>query len=524
MDLVLLSFIAYLVLVVVVGLLTYGLNRTGEDYLLAGRRLPTWVATFSERASGESAWLLLGFPGMVFVAGLPQLWPAVGCVLGIGLSWWVVAGPLRRETERLGVLTLPEYFVRRFGATGHGIRIVATAIVVFFFACYLSAQLNGAGKVLYQTFGIEHKLGMVIGTAIIIAYTVVGGFFAVAWTDLVQGIIMLGTLIVLPLVAWAEVNASGADVGAALDRMALIKPGADSLVGGLGGWAAIGLVVGGLSWGLGYLGQPHVIIRYMSIKSVEAVKTGRVIAFVWAAIGFGGAFCVGLLGAALIDPKHVVDLDKLAAAFPDLAARWADVDFASLPVETVRKLHDLGIIDAERLLPFMATGLLPAMLAGVFISGAVAAMMSTADSQLLVTTSAVAEDLLHRGLRPGLDHRKMVRISRITALVVGVAAFVLALTSQKLIYDMVSYAWAGLGASFGPAIVFSLYWRRTTGAGVIAGMLTGSIVTILWSEISINGTALNDVVTVRLVSFVLAALAVWLVSLTAARPHQESPI
>ncbi|MBN2490055.1 MAG: sodium/proline symporter [Planctomycetes bacterium] len=512
MNLILLGFIAYLALVVVVGLATYRLNRTGADYLLAGRRLPTWVATFSERASGESAWLLLGFPGAVLLTGLVEAWTAIGCVLGIGLSWWVVAGRLRRETERLGVLTLPEYFVRRFGAAGQLIRLVATAIVIFFFACYLSAQLNGAGKILDVTFGIPHLWGMVLGTVIIVAYTVMGGFFAVAWTDLIQGILMLGTLVVLPLVAWAEVAAVGADVGAALDRIALVRPGVNSLVHGETGWAAVALVVGGLSWGLGYLGQPHVLIRYMAIRSPEAVRQGRVIAFGWALLGFSGAFFIGLFGAALVDWKDLVDARQLATQFPELAARWSEMTAAEIPRDVLEKLIAAQVLDPERLMPFMATHLLPALLAGIFISGAVAAMMSTADSQLLVTTSAVAEDLLHRGLKPGLDHRKMVRISRLTALAVGVSAFLLARTSDRLIYDMVSYAWAGLGASFGPALVLSLYWRRTTGAGVVAGMLTGSITTVLWSEIAIGGTPLNDVMTVRFVSFVLAALAVWSVS------------
>jgi len=483
MDAILIGFITYLVLVIAVGLATYRLNRTGEDYLLAGRRLPMWVATFSERASGESAWLLLGFPGAVLVFGLVQFWTALGCVLGIGLSWCVVAGPLRRETERLGALTIPEYFVRRFGATGQLIRIVATAIVVFFFALYLSAQLNGAGKVLYQTFGIDQTWGKVIGAVIIVAYTVMGGFFAVAWTDLLQGIIMLGTLVILPLVALVEISSGGYSITASLEKAG---PDVASWVGGETGWAAVAVVVGGLSWGLGYLGQPHVIIRYMSIRDPGSVRQARVIAFVWAVLAFGGAFLIGLTGLALVG--------KAPAG------------------------------DPEQLMPFMAKFLLPSWVAGIFISGAVAAMMSTADSQLLVTTSAVAEDLLHRGIRPNLDHRKMVRVSRLTAFAVGGIAFLLALPEDSVIYTMVSYAWSGLGASFGPAIVFSLYWKRTTGAAVIAGMLTGSISTIVWFYLKIGDVAVDDVISVRFVSFVLATLAVWLVSLaTAPPPEPEAP-
>ena len=511
MDPVLIGFIVYLVLVVVVGLTTWRLNRTGEDYLLAGRRLPTWVATFSERASGESAWLLLGLPGALILSGLVEIWAVIGCVAGIGLSWWIVAGPLRRETERLGALTLPEYFVRRFGATGQLIRLTATAIVLFFFACYLSAQLNGAGKVLDVTFGIPHLWGMALGALIIVAYTVMGGFFAVAWTDLIQAIIMLCTLVILPVVAFVQIAQTGVDVGDALDRMNEISPGVNSLVRGCTGWAALAVVVGGLSWGLGYLGQPHVIIRYMSIKSPEAVHQAKYIAFVWALLAFSGAFLIGLAGVALVDLKDLVDPEKLKA-FPDLLERWPEVEIADIPGKTLRT-----VVDGEHLMPFMATHLLPAWIAGIFISGAVAAMMSTADSQLLVATSAVSEDVVHQIIKPDLGHRRMVLISRITALVVGILAFLLAITSRELIYNMVSYAWSGLGASFGPAIVFALHWKRTTGAGVVAGMLTGSLSTIAWDNLPVS-----EYISVRFVSFVLAALAVWLVSLATSRNSGET--
>ncbi len=466
MDPVLIGFIAYLVLVMAVGLLTWKLNKTNEDYLLAGRKLNVWVATFSERASGESSWLLLGLPGAVLTSGLVEVWTVLGCVAGIAVSWWIVAGPLRRETQRLGALTIPEYFVRRFGETGKWIRIVATAIVIFFFAFYLSAQLNGAGKILNAAFKIPELKGMVIGTFVIVAYTVMGGFFAVAWTDLIQGIIMLSTLVILPLAAFIEVKATGADVAVSLERLG---PGIPSLFAGKRGLAAVVAVVGGLSWGLGYMGQPHVIIRYMSIRKPEQVKAARVIALAWALLAFTGALFIGIFGAALIGKPS----------------------------------------DTEKLMPLLATHLLHPWIAGIFISGAIAAMMSTADSQLLVATSAVSEDVFHRMIKPDLSHEAMVRISRITAFIVGILAFLLAVSSEELIYSVVSYAWSGLGASFGPAIVLSLHWRKTTGWGVIAGMIVGAGTTVTWDPVF----GLEKIVTVRLVSFVFAFAAVIIVSL-----------
>ncbi len=462
------GFFTYLVVVLLVGLATYKLNETGEDYLLAGRRLNIWVATFSERASGESAWLLLGLPGAILTTGLVEVWSVVGCVSGIALSWWIVAGPLRRETQRLGALTIPEYFVRRFGATGQVLRLTATAIVIFFFAVYLSAQVSGSGKVLKATFGIPEFEGMILGTGVIVVYTVMGGFFAVAWTDLIQGIIMLSTLVVLPLVAWAEVAAQGIDVGAALEKLG---PGISSLVHGKTGWAAAAAVLGGLSWGLGYLGQPHVIVRYMSVRDPKAVKAGKWIAITWAALAFTGALFIGIFGAALV----------------------------GVPADG----------DTEQLMPTLALHLLHPWLAGLFISGAAAAMMSTADSQLLVTTSAVSEDVVHRIFKPRMTQRELVRISRITTLLVGGAAFLLAVTSKALIYNVVSYAWSGLGASFGPGIVLSLHWKRTTGKGVLAGMVIGTLSTVIWAATP----ALEEFLTVRLVSFLLAGAAVVIVSL-----------
>lgn len=501
MDPVLIGFVVYLVLILVVGLATLRLNRTGEDFLLAGRRLPTWVAALSERASGESAWLLLGLPGAVITAGLVELWTVAGCVGGIALSWWVIAAPLRRESARLGALTLPGYFALRFGPMGPAIRLTGAAIVIFFFSIYLSTQINGAGKTLLATFSFPEQWsravaaatgfeldprfwGMALGALVIVAYTVMGGFFAVAWTDLVQGLIMLFTLVVLPAVAFLRVRSEGIDLGAALGGLG---PTVTDLLQGKSGWAAAATAIGGLSWGLGYLGQPHVVVRYMAIKSPEAVAGARRVALAWAVLGFSGAFLIGLFGAAL-------------------AARSATV-----------------AADPERLMPFLAASLLHPWIAGICISGAVAAMMSTADSQLLVATSAVAEDVVRRTFRPHLEHRGMVRISRLTTLAVGLAGFVLAITTDRLIYSMVSYAWSGLGAAFGPALVLALHWRRTTGAGVLAGMLVGSGATVLW----VNSPALEALVSARLAAFLLAGAAVWLASLAtrpapAAAAHQGS--
>ena len=466
MSPVLIAFSVYLVVVLVAGLATYRLNKTQEDFLLAGRRLNVWVATFSERASGESAWLLLGFPAAAMTTGLVKSWDAIGCVTGIILAWFLIAAGLRRETERLDALTLPEYFAKRFGAQATAIRVVATFNIVFFYAFYVAAQFKGGGDVLNVTFGIPVFWGIVLGATIIILYTMAGGFFAVAWTDLVQAVIMIGTLVILPVVGMMELSTRGVSVSDSLTGAA------GSWTGGLTGAAAVAAVLSGLSWGLGYAGQPHTITRFMSIRSADDVKIGRLIASAWAIPAFAGAMMIGLVGRALYT-KDAFGGD-------------------------------------EQLMPYMATELLPGWLAGIFISGAVAAMMSTADSQLLVGTSAVAEDFYHRGLGKKLTQSQLVAVSRVVTIVLGIAGFILAIRSDKLIFDMVSYAWAGLGSAFGPALLLALHWRRTSGAGVLAGMLVGTGSTIIYMELFEDW---DQLVSVRLVAFMLATLAVIVFSL-----------
>jgi sodium/proline symporter len=469
MDFVLIGFIVYLVGVLLVGALTFKFSKTQEDFLIGGKKLGAWVIAFSERASGESAWLLLGLPGAALTIGLGEVWAAVGCVTGIIISWIVIAQRLRQEVEDYDSLTLPAYFSKKFGGESKSIQIIATIIIIFFFAFYVAAQFSGAGKVLNVTFGIPHVWGIVLGATIIVLYTLMGGFFAVAWTDFIQGIIMIGTLVILPIVGYIEFK----NQGTTTINQALMNLGSSfaSWTGGKNGIWAFLFVLGGLSWGFGYMGQPHLILRYMALKSPEDAKKSRVIAIAWAIPAFAGAFLIGILGVTLFQGQ----------------------------------LFD----DPEKLMPFMATQLLPSWLAGIFISGAIAAMMSTADSQLLVMTSAITEDIYHSVMGKNPSQRQLVTISRLATVAIGAIAFIMALTTKELVFYMVSYAWSGLGASFGPIILFSLFWKKLNKAGVIAGMLTGSLSTVIWKNIS----ALNDIIPERFISFVLACLAIVIVTL-----------
>ena len=455
MSAVMVGFALYLFIILLVGLYTSRITSGISDFALGGRKLGPWIIAFSERASGESAWLILGLPGAALMLGMFELWTVIGCVSGIILSWAIIAKRLREESERHRAITLPEFLSRAHTDQTQIIKIVASLIIVFFFTFYIAAQFIGAGKVLNQTFGITHLNGMLIGALIIVFYTMLGGFFAVAWTDLIQGIIMIGALVVLPVVGLFELSNHNYD-GSIIDF--------SNLYNGEVGLSAILMALGGLSWGLGYMGQPHLVIRYMAINHPKNIRLARKIAISWAVPAFFGALMIGLIGAKLIASGVI-----------------------AMPA------------DSEKLMPLLATTLLPAWLAGIFISGAIAAMMSTADSQLLVATSVISKDLYHGFIKKNSNDRELLFVSRILTIIIGAIAFVFAYHSEALVWDLVGYAWSGLGASFGPALILTLWWRGTSQTGVLAGMITGTILTIY--DIS-SGT-----ITVRISSFVFAFLA-----------------
>lgn len=476
MNFILLGFILYMVMILVIGFLTYKSNKDHNDFFVAGRKLNPWVVAFSERASGESAWLLLGLPGAAYALGFLELWTALGCVLGIIFYWFVIAKDLRDVSEEVHAITLPTFFAARHKKGQVAIRVLATMIIIFFFIFYLSAQINGAGKILNVTFGIKEVHGMILGAAVIIFYTMMGGFFAVAWTDLVQGVIMIGALVILPLAGFIELAEKGVSLSGEMGGMTTADGlSLFSFSGGKTGWAAAALIISGLSWAFGYMGQPHLLTRFMSISSSAKIKVSRRIAITWAIPAFTGAMLIGVVGVAMYGQGYFEDI--------------------------------------EQIMPYMAKNLLPPWLAGILISGAIAAMMSTADSQLLLISSSVIEDFYHQTLGKQVTDRFMLQASRVITVVIGMVGLFIAIWSDKLIFAMVSYAWAGLGSSFGPLLLLMLKWKKVTWQGAIGGLATGSLTTVIWSEI----TVLDETLSVRFVSFVMAFLVVWLVSLATKR-------
>ena len=462
-------FTIYLLLIISVGILSNKFISSQLDFLLAGRRLGPWVTAFSERASGESAWLLLGLPGAAIAVGYGEIWAVIGIISGIILSWFLIAERLRAETEKYEALTIPDYLQKKFNDTSGIIKTYSSIIIAVFFTFYVSAQFHGSGKILNTIFDIEPLYGISLSAVVIIVYTIMGGLLAVAWTDLVQGILMIGTLVILPIVGLIELSSFDLPIK---ELIMSVDPQKSALVpSGLTAFATFSVIVGGLSWGLGYFGQPHLLIRYMAIRSVEEVKQARIIAALWAIPGISGAFLIGVVGMGYFGEDFFLDKD------------------------------------VENVMPMLAEALLPAWLAGLLISGAVAAMMSTADSQLLVSTSAIGEDL---GVQVSKKDDKLLN-SRIITILLGIFAYLVAMYSEwsgKTIFSIVSFAWSGLGSSFGPALLLALWWKGITRKGVIAGLFTGSIITIIWG----SSPYLKDIITERFISFALAFLAIIIVS------------
>lgn len=462
------EFIVYLTVIMGIGVYFARKRMNQVDFHLGGKKIPGWALALSERATGESAWCLLGLTGFAFASGLSSVWIAIGCVAGIIFSWLWLARDFRRERDKYDTLTLPDYFATKYTHQGRFIRWFSSLIIVFFFVLYVAAQFSGGGKTLNITFGIPVTTGIIISAVIVILYAMAGGFFSVVWTDVLQAVLMIVTLVVTPIVALIVVAQQNISI---VSVLAATGGGVDSITGGAVGFAVGTLIVNNFSWFFGYLGgQPQLDARWMAMKDDREVQTGATIAIIWTILAYTGAITLGLTAIALYGQNAVPD--------------------------------------PEQILPFMLMKLMPPWLAGILLAGAVAAMMSTADSQLLIATSSISEDIIHKSLNKRVGDKTLVFISRVTILVVGIIALLLAFTSKSLIYTIVHFAWAGIGCSFSPAVIFSFFWKRFTGRGVIASLLSGSTVTLLWMI-----TGWDKVIAATAVTFVVSMLAAVIVTI-----------
>lgn len=474
---IMIEFIVYLAVLLGIGLYFARKKMSQADFHLGGKKIPGWALALSERATGESAWCLLGLTGFAFAAGLSSVWIAIGCVLGIIVSWLWFARGFRRERDKYDTLTLPGYFASKYQNQGKFIRWFSSLIIIFFFVLYVSAQFSGGGKTLNITFGIPVTTGIVISAVIVILYAIAGGFFSVVWTDVIQALLMIITLVVTPIIALIVISQNNLSI---VNALASAGGGVDSLTGGAVGFAAGTLIVNNFSWFFGYLGgQPQLDARWMAMRNDKEVKVGARIAIAWTLLAYTGAITLGLAAITLYGQNAVAD--------------------------------------PEQILPFMLLKLMPPWLAGILLAGAVAAMMSTADSQLLIATSSISEDVIHKALNKKLDDKALVFISRMVILVVGMVALILAFTSKSLIYTIVHFAWAGIGCSFSPAVILSFFWKRFSGRGVIAALVSGFVVTVLWM---IMGW--DKIIAATAVTFIVAFVSAVVVTLISPRETMGS--
>lgn len=472
----------YFLLMLAIGIYAWRKSSNdSEGYMLAGRNLHPAVAALSAGASDMSGWLLLGLPGALYASGLVEAWIAIGLFLGALANWIIVAPRLRQQTEELGnALTIPEFLANRFPDQAVPLRVTSAVITVLFFAIYTAAGLVGGGKLFETSFAglfgnvgmSDYMLGIWITAGVVLAYTMIGGFLAVSLTDFVQGIIMVLALILMPLVVmFGEGGSAGGSIAA------VPVEGFLSFTHGLTFLAFLSAV----TWGLGYFGQPHIIVRFMAVRSVKDVPVARNIGMIWMAICVVGAVGVGLAGRAYVER------------------------------------NGMTLEDPETIFIFLANALFHPLITGFLLAALLAAIMSTISSQLLVASSSLTEDIYGLFFRKQASETEKVNVGRICVLLVALVAIFIARDPESQVLGLVANAWAGFGAAFGPLIILALTWPRMTGAGALAGLLTGAIVVIIWIATGWNET-LYEIVP----GFIAAWFAIVVVSLLGAKPNRET--
>ena len=469
-------FIAYIGVMLAIGWVAYKRTQNLADYILGGRSLGPWSSALSASASDMSGWLLLGLPGAAYVSGLSASWIAIGLLAGTWLNWIFMAPRLRVYSFKASnALTLPEFLEKRFRDKSNMLRVVSALFILLFFLFYTSSGLVAAGKLFETVFDINYKIAVVVGTLAVMSYTMFGGFLAVSWTDLLQGLMMAATLAIVPLWAMGELGG----VSATFSSINELNPNLLHWFSDAQGKAlsTIG-IISAVAWGLGYFGQPHILARFAAIKSHKDIPTARRIAVIWSGLTLVCAISIGLIGTVFIK-------------------------------------GDLG--DGETIFMFMVNALFHPLIAGILLSAILAAIMSTADSQLLVCSSALTEDFYKSLFRKDASQKELVRVGRLAVVVIALAAMLLAFNKNSSVLDLVSYAWAGFGGTFGPVLLLALFWKRSTALGAMAGIVVGGVTVVVWANMTGGIFELYEIVP----GFILAGIAMIVMSLLSPEPSEE---
>ena len=483
------TFGLYLVLVLGIGLVAYLSTKNFDDFILGGRSLGSFVTAMSAGASDMSGWLLMGLPGAIYLSGFSEAWIAIGLTIGAYLNWLFVSGRLRVHTEfNNNALTLPDYFYHRFGGKSTAIKLSSAFIILFFFTIYCASGVVAGARLFQSLFpDMTYMQAMWLGAGATIAYTFIGGFLAVSWTDTVQAALMILALILTPVMVYLALG--GADQISAAIAAASTKN--EKYYGGLFTGTTFLGIISTASWGLGYVGQPHILARFMAAENVKSLKNARRIGMVWMVVCLLGAVMVGYFGIAYF------------SAHPENLVVMKD--------------------NPERVFIALATLLFDPWIAGVILSAILAAVMSTLSCQLLLCSSAITEDFYKGFFRPDAPQRELVWVGRIMVLAVAGVAIIIAANPENKVLGLVAYAWAGFGAAFGPLVMLSLAWRRLTEKGALASMITGAVVVVAWAQVAnplLKNSGLPTIYEI-VPGFIAATLAAVLVSLKDKSPDEN---
>jgi sodium/proline symporter len=491
--LILATIIIYLAGMIVIGLVCSKRNKSTDDFYLGGRKLGPFVTAMSAEASDMSSWLLMGLPGVALLAGLPEAtWTAIGLAVGTYLNWLIVAKRIRRYSHRLDAVTVPDFFSKRYGDDKHMLSLIAALVIIVFFIPYTASGFNACGTLFASLFGVDYFTAMLISAIVIVVYTTLGGFLAASTTDLIQSIVMTIALIVV--VCFGVSAAGGWDAvvtnAQSMPGYLSLTQGYDAAIGTAGNYSVL-TIISTLAWGLGYFGMPHILLRFMAIEDPNKLKTSRRVASVWVVISMGVAILIGVVGNAMI---HAGALAEIPAADSQ---------------RIIIKIADL----------ISQHGIIAAIVAGLILSGILAATMSTADSQLLAAASSVSQDLFRDTLGIKLSEKAAMRIARCTVVLIAIIAVIWA-RNEGSVFTIVSFAWAGFGAAFGPVVLLALFWKRSNKQGALAGMITGGVMVFVWKYAVRPMGGVLDIYEL-LPAFVLAILVNVIVSLATKAPEQK---
>ena len=494
---ILVTILLYMAMMIGIGFAVSKQNKSSSDFFLGGRKLGPFVTAMSAEASDMSGWLLMGLPGLALMMGIAEAsWTAIGLAIGTYINWLIVAKRLRVYSSKIDAFTIPDFFTKRFGDKKHILTIIAALIIVVFFIPYTASGFAACGKLFASLFGMDYVLAMVLSAVVIIAYCTLGGFLAASTTDFIQSIVM--TVALLVVVGLGEGLVGGFDkvfesVRGLEGYLDLTKT-FDVAKNATGDYNAL-TIASTLAWGLGYFGMPHILLRFMAIEDEKKLKTSRRVASVWVVISMTVAVLIGVVGYSLMQQGLVPVYESKSAA-------------ETIIVDIAKFLSEFGYV--------------PALAAGIILAGILASTMSTADSQLLAAASSISNNLVEQSFGVKLSAKKSILLARISVVIISIIAIFLALNPNSSVFEIVSFAWAGFGAAFGPIVLCALFWKRANKYGAIAGMITGGAMVFFWKFVirtTFAGTILDFYE--LLPAFILGLVVTVVVSLLTKKPDDE---